>query len=81
MHHYSDALEDLRRADQLWPQHPETLEYLAWVSDQMGQHQEALDELDLALRIGGPDPSIAQLRSQLLMRSGTSTGTKAATGD
>lgn len=78
---FDDALDDLRRADQLWPQSPETLEYLAWVSDQTGKHREALDEIDLALQIGGPNPSITQVRSQLLMRGGTGIRTKGAAGD
>jgi tetratricopeptide (TPR) repeat protein len=78
---FDNAVDDLRRADQLWPQQPETLEYLAWASEQTGKREEALDEIDLALRLGGPDPSITQVRSQLLMRGGTGTRTKGAAGD
>jgi hypothetical protein len=79
---YDEAFEDLRRADQLWPQYPETLRFLAWVSDQTGKHEQALDELDLALRVGGPDPSIEQQRNELVAESAKgSVVTAGAVGD
>ena len=66
---YDDAFEDLSRADALWPQFPDTLSFLSWVSDQTGKRAKALDEINLALQIGGPDPSIEQQRNQLVAES------------
>jgi len=78
---YADALEDLRRADQLWPQDPDTLELMAWALAQIGQQGRALDSIDLAARIGGPDSDIQQLRGQLLAGFRKGKTVKAGTGD
>src|SRR5260370_41248765 len=56
MERYADAIEDLRRADQLWPQYPPTLELLANVMLRAGKYQDGLNAINLAIHIRGPPP-------------------------
>jgi uncharacterized protein DUF4034 len=73
----NDGLEDMRRADQLWPQNPETLQWLAFGLSNIGKNQEALRELDVAVDIAGPWPYEQQLRANIvttLARSSRETG-------
>jgi tetratricopeptide (TPR) repeat protein len=58
---HPDALEDLRRADQLWPQYPATLELLAKVLLWSGDDHNALNQINLALSIGGLTPAEEQV--------------------
>jgi tetratricopeptide (TPR) repeat protein len=79
---YPDAIQDLERADQLWPQYPPTLELLGYAMSQTGKNQEALSKLNQALQFGGPRPYEEQLRTSILMQlKRTSQGKAAAGGD
>ena len=80
MERYADAIEDLRRADQLWPQYPPTLELLANVMLRAGKYQDGLNAINLAIQIGGPRPDDEQLRTSLLMQLQRTSQAKAAAG-
>jgi tetratricopeptide (TPR) repeat protein len=64
---FQDAIEDLRRADQLWPQSPATLDWLAYALSSVGKNQEALEELNLDEQVGGPMPDEERRRTSIMM--------------
>jgi tetratricopeptide (TPR) repeat protein len=64
---FQDAIEDLHRADQLWPQFPATLDWLAYAFSSVGKKQEALDELNLDEQVGGPTPNEQRMRTSIMM--------------
>jgi tetratricopeptide (TPR) repeat protein len=64
---YEDAAEDLRRADQLWPQSPDTLLNLAFALNAAHKSHEALKELNLLVQVGGSDPEEQKLRISILI--------------
>lgn len=78
---FDEAIADLRRADQLWPQDPETMEYLAYALSETGDKHGALDKLNLALEVGGPRPYAERLRSEIALQLGSVTEHKKAVGD
>ena len=78
---FDEAIADLRRADQLWPQDPETMEYLAYALSERGDKRAALDKLNLALEVGGPRPYAERLRNEIALQFGSATEQKKAVGD
>ena len=77
----NDGLEDMRRANQLWPQNPETLQWLAYGLSNIGKNQEALRELDLAVDIAGPWPYEQQLRANIVTTLAQSSRETGASGN
>jgi len=80
LNRYRDAIEDLERADQLWPQSPATLELLAKVLLWMGKRDEALNKINLALALAGSNPDEEQIRTSILMQLKQNSPGKAAAG-
>ncbi len=77
----NDGLEDMRSAEQLWPQDRETLQWLAYGLSNIGKNQEALRELDLAVDIAGPWPYEQQLRAQIVTTLAQSSRETGASGN
>jgi tetratricopeptide (TPR) repeat protein len=77
----NDGLEDMRRADQLWPQNRDTLQWLAYGLSNIGKNQEALRELDSAVDIVGPWPYEQQLRAQIVTTLAQSSRETGASGN
>jgi hypothetical protein len=77
----NDGLEDMRRADHLWPQNTETLQWLAYGLSQIGKNQEALRELDSAVDCAGPWPYEQQLRPQIVTTLAQSSREPGASGN
>lgn len=59
----------MRRADRLWPQNREGLQWLAYGLSEIGKNQEALRGLDFAVEIAGPWHYEQQLRSEIVTSS------------
>jgi len=77
----NDGLEDMRSAEQLWPQDRETLQWLAYGLSNIGKNQEALRELDLAVDIAGPWPYEQQLRANIVTTLAQSSRETGASGN
>ncbi len=79
----NDGLEDMRRADQLWPQNRDTLQWLAYglSAREIGKNQEALRELNLAVDVAGPWPYEQQLRAQIVTMLAQSSRDTGASGN
>jgi tetratricopeptide (TPR) repeat protein len=76
-HRYAEALEDLRRADQLSPQDPGVLELISYVLLVTGKPTEALTEINLAEDLEGPVPYEQQLRARSWLCSASIRGIRA----
>jgi tetratricopeptide (TPR) repeat protein len=61
-----EALDDLRRADQLWPQSPDTLQWLAYGLSHDSKNEEALRALDRDNEIEGPSSYNQELRISII---------------
>jgi tetratricopeptide (TPR) repeat protein len=77
----NEGLEDMRRADKLWPQNSETLQWLAYGLSNIGNNQEALRELDSAVDIAGPWPYEQQLRANIVTTLAQSSRETGASGN
>ena len=63
---HNEAIEDLRRADQLWPGDADTLVWLAYNFSAMNRNNEALKEINQAGEIAGLAPFGQRLRTTIL---------------
>jgi tetratricopeptide (TPR) repeat protein len=63
---HDEAIEDLRRADQLWPGDADTLVWLAYNFSAMNRNNEALKEINQAGEIAGLAPFGQRLRTTIL---------------
>lgn len=66
LNRYGDGLEDLFRANQLMPQSPDVLSWIAYGLFATGKTRDALNQLNLATEIKGPWPYEQQLRGQIV---------------
>ena len=64
------SIEDLERANQLSPQSQDILESIAGEQALIGKYEQALNNLELASRVGGPSPYAPDLRAFLLRKLG-----------
>ncbi|MGH7841941.1 MAG: YIP1 family protein [Candidatus Binataceae bacterium] len=74
LRHYDEALADSERADQLWPNQPETVRQIAYALACLRHNGEALAKLDEADRLAPPEAWTQELRTWIERNSQSYAG-------